>query len=235
MKEANIQIRHKENPVLIDKILQDIQKHLLDKLPWLNYAFGRAYRFVSYMPDGNKNIYPAAYIGKGEYASLLPNDNYGNFSWFDIYDPQVILQSTFPQSLLSFEGAIVFWYNLSSIYEDDTVLYTEEIKSEVLKVLTFPGILTNGRITVKEFSEKFDNIYKDYTVEKIYNKYAYKGEGMQDLDKQFFMYPYAALRVEFSVMQRDSLAIGSSIIPGGGSGSGSGGSGSGPGGTLKFC
>lgn len=230
MKEASVQIRFKENPALLDKALQDIQKHLLSKLPWLNYAFGRAHRFVDYMPDGNKNIYPGTYIGNGEYVSLLPNDNFGNFSWFDIYDPQRVIQTTFPQSFLSFSGAVIFWYDLSSIYEDSTLLYTEEIKSEILKVLTSPGILTSGRLTITEFSERFDNIYKDYSIEKIYNKYAYKGEGMQDLDKQFFMYPYAALRVEFSITQRDNLAVGSSLLPGGGSGSSDG-----SGGTLKFC
>lgn len=227
MKETNIQIRFKENPVLLDRVLQDLQRHLLDKLPWLDYAFGKARRFVDYMPDGNKNIYPATYIGNGEYVSLLPNDNFGNFSWFDVYDPQTIQQVTFPQSLLSFRGAVIFWYDITSIYEDETVSYTEEVKSEIIKVLTYPGALTNGRLEVTEIHERFDNIYKDFSIEKIYNKYSYKGEGMQDIDKQFFMHPYAALRVEFSVTVKDSLAIGSSIIPGGGSG--------GSGGSTGFC
>lgn len=92
MKENSVQIRYKSNPVLLDKVLQDMQTTLLVKLPWLNYAFGRAYKLVENRPDGAKFIYPAAYNGNGEYVSLLPNDNFGNFSWFDIYDPQKITQ-----------------------------------------------------------------------------------------------------------------------------------------------
>ena len=88
MKESSVQIRYKDNPVLLDKILQDMQKSLMEKLKWLNYAFGRAYKLVEHRPDGNKFIYPAMYNGNSEYVSLLPNDNFGNFSWFDIYDPQ---------------------------------------------------------------------------------------------------------------------------------------------------
>lgn len=56
MKENSVQIRFKEDPVLLDKILQDMQKSLMNKLKWLNYAFGRAYKLVEHRPDGNKFI-----------------------------------------------------------------------------------------------------------------------------------------------------------------------------------
>ena len=67
MKENSVQIRFKEDPVLLDKILQDMQKSLMNRLKWLNYAFGRAYKLVEHRPDGNKFIYPAMYNGNGEY------------------------------------------------------------------------------------------------------------------------------------------------------------------------
>ena len=108
MVERNVQIRMKENPVLLDKVIQDIQNSLKAQLNWLDRAFGRAHKLVEHRPDGDKFIYPAAYIGNSEYASLLPNDNFGNFCWFDIYDPQIlnrVVQST-PQ--FSSSGALVF-------------------------------------------------------------------------------------------------------------------------------
>lgn len=71
MKENSVQIRFKEDPVLLDKILQDMQKSLMNRLKWLNYAFGRAYKLVEHRPDGNKFIYPAMYNGNGEYVSLF--------------------------------------------------------------------------------------------------------------------------------------------------------------------
>ena len=204
MKENSVQIRFKEDPVLLDKILQDMQKSLMNRLKWLNCAFGRAYKLVEHRPDGNKFIYPAMYNGNGEYVSLLPNDNFGNFSWFDIYDPQKITEVVQSLPQYTFSGAIIFWYDLSSIYEDETVMHTEEVKDEIMRVLTTPGLITTtGKLVINEICERFENIYKGYSIEKIYNNYTYKGEGMQDIDKQFFMYPYAGIRIEFTLTTRE--------------------------------
>ena len=204
MKENSVQIRFKEDPVLLDKILQDMQKSLMNRLKWLNYAFGRVYKLVEHRPDGNKFIYPAMYNGNGEYVSLLPNDNFGNFSWFDIYDPQKITEVVQSLPQYTFSGAIIFWYDLSSIYEDETVMHTEEVKDEIMRVLTTPGLITTtGKFVINDIYECFENIYKGYSIEKIYNNYTYKGEGIQDIDKQFFMYPYAGIRIEFTLTTRE--------------------------------
>lgn len=190
MKEITTKIPYKSNPVLLDKVLQDIQKVLSEKLPWLNYAFGRAYKLVEHQTEGSKFIYPAAYIGNGEYLSLAPNDNLGNFSWFDIYDPQKITQVVQSLPQYTFSGALVFWYSLSSIYEENTFMNTEEIKEEVLSVLTSPGLIkTIGKLSITEICERHENIYKGYSLENT--------------DNQFFMYPYAGLRIEFTLTTRE--------------------------------
>lgn len=204
MKDRTAHVTFKDNPVLLDKVLQDMQKVLMDKLPWLNQAFGRAYKLVEHRTDGNKFVYPAAYIGNAEYISLLPNDEIGNFSWFDIYDPQKITQVVQAMPQYSFSGALIFWYDLSSIYEDSEVLYTEDVKDEIIRVLTTPGIIsTTGKLAINEIYERFENIYKGYSLEKVYNNFTYKGEGIQAIDKQFFMYPYAGLRIEFTLTTRE--------------------------------
>lgn len=204
MKEKTVHIRYKDSPVLLDKVLQDMQKSLKEKLVWLDYAFWRAYKLVQHRQDGNKFIYPAIYNGRGEYVSLLPNDNFGNFSWFDIYDPQKITQVVQSLPQYTFSGAIVFWYDLSRIYSDDTVLHTEEIKDEILRALTTPGIITTtGKLTIDNVYERFENIYKGYSIEKIYSTYMYSDEDIQDIDKQFFMYPYAGIRIEFTLTTRE--------------------------------
>ena len=188
MTERNVKVIKKENPVLLDKVIQDIQETLAEKLKWLNYAFGRAYKLVEHGDDGSKFIYPAAYIGNSEYVSLLPNDNFGNFCWFDLYDPQEI--TTIVQSLpqFTFSGAIVFWFDLNSIFADADAMYTEEVKDEIVRVLTGPGLIqTEGRLTLTKIYERFENIYK----------------GIQAIDKQFFMHPYAGLRFEFNMTTRE--------------------------------
>lgn len=204
MNERNVNIRFKEQPVLLDKVIQDMQVALKEKLLWLDYAFGKAYKLVEHRSDGEKYIYPAAYIGNSEYVSLVPNDNFGNFCWFDIYDPQDITQIVQSTPQFTFSGAIVFWYNLNSIYQDSDFIYSEEVKDEIIRVITTPGIIKQtGRLTINKVYERFENIYKGYSIEKIYNNYTYKGEGIQDLDKQFFMHPYTGLRLEFTLTTRE--------------------------------
>ena len=72
------------------------------------------------------------------------------------------------------------------------------------RVLTTPGLITTtGKLVINDIYERFENIYKGYSIEKIYNNYTYKGEGIQDIDKQFFMYPYAGIRIEFTLTTRE--------------------------------
>lgn len=204
MVERNVKVIKKENPVLLDKVIQDIQDTLAEKLEWLKYVFGRAYKLVEHGSDGSKFIYPAAYIGNSEYASLLPNDNYGNFCWFDIYDPQEITAVVQSLPQFTFSGAIVFWVDLNSIFADADAMYSEEIKNEIIQVLTGPGLIKEqGRLTITKIYERFENIYRGYALEKIYNNWSYKGEGIQEIDKQFFMHPYTGLRFEFTMITRE--------------------------------
>jgi hypothetical protein len=188
MKEETVQIRFKKNPVLVDRALQELQKVLTDNLKWLDYAFGRAFRITSSDEEG-KYDYPAFYNGDGEYVSLLPNDNFGNFSWFDIYDPQIIRNSTPSRPAYTLKGALVLWYNIESIYGDAEVLYTEEIKEEVLRLLTSAGILQSSRLVVTEVYERFENIYKGY----------FYSDEFYGADRHFLLYPYAGLRIEFEL------------------------------------
>lgn len=204
MIDRHLNIPFKDNPVLLDKILQDIQLKLKTELSWLNYAFGRAYRLVTHEQNGDKFVYPAIYAGDNEYLSVNPNDNFGNFSWFDIYDPQNVVEISQGLPQLIFNGAIVFWFNLKTIYSDASVIYSEEVKNEILSILTSPGLLaSSGRISITKIYERFENIYRGYSIEKIYSNYMYSGENIQGIDKQFFMFPYSALRFEFNITTRE--------------------------------
>jgi hypothetical protein len=60
--------------------------------------------------------------------------------------------------------------------------------NEIVRVLTGPGLIqTEGRLTLTKIYERFENIYK----------------GIQAIDKQFFMHPYAGLRFEFNMVVRE--------------------------------
>ena len=203
--ENTIRIGQKSEPVLLDTVLQDVQAALTSKLSWLNYAFGRAYKITEFDNDFVKAVYPAVYNANGEYLSVLPNDNFGNFSWFDIYDPQQVEVISPRSPRLIIEGAIIFWINMSLIYPDSNFIYSEELKKEILSVLTTSSIITSSikRLEVKQVYERFENIYRGYSIEKLYNEAKYTGKSIEALDRQYFMYPYTGLRFEFKIITQD--------------------------------
>lgn len=215
MPESNNKIQYKANPVLLDKAIQGIQQTLLLNLPWLDKAYGRGYRMIQHLDNGSKYVYPAAYIGSNEYVSLTPNDNIGNFCWFDIYDPQVITTQIPTYPTHTYKGALVFWLDLQTVYDTDEFINAEEIKSEILRVLTSPGIIPgNGRVSVTEVVESIDKIYQGYTLEHIYSTRNYAEEDVQALDKQFFMFPYYGVRFEFEITMRESCHTKGGVVTG---------------------
>lgn len=98
----------------------------------------------------------------------------------------------------------MFWFNLDSIFADSKCIYSEEVKDEIIRVLTTPGLIKQtGRLTINKIYERFENIYKGYSIEKIYNNFTYSGQNIQAMDKQYFMHPYAGMRVEFEMTTRE--------------------------------
>ena len=83
-------------------------------------------------------------------------------------------------------------------------MYTEEVKDEIVRVLTTPGLIKQtGRLTINKIYERFENLYSGYSLEKIYNSYVYSGQNIQAMDKLFFMHPYSGLRFEFNLTTRE--------------------------------
>ncbi len=82
-----------EHPEGVERIITHMREAILNRLPWIDEAFGRAHRVYDTHSVGGRINYPAAYIGDGEYFSLLPNDDIGNFSWFEVSDPVTCLLS----------------------------------------------------------------------------------------------------------------------------------------------
>lgn len=183
---------YKENPILLDRALQTMRKSLLAKLPWLKEAFGKAYKLYDSESISAKYNYPAAYVGKGEYLSLMPNDKIGNFSWFDIYSPQTVNCLSIQAPMFISEGSLIVWYDMESIFEDNLDIYSEEIKSELLAVIKSPDFLPNGcRIELGKIYETPETIYKGYAAERSIS--------VQPIDKQFLVYPYFGIRIEFTL------------------------------------
>lgn len=171
----------KENPVLLDKAIQELNNSLTNNLPWLYNAFGRAHKLIKLVENREFN-YPGLYIGQGEYRSLLPDEKLNNYCFLETRDPQSVITKSISKVETDINIALVFWYNQSTIFGNLDYIYTEDIKHEILEILLKPGIIKSGRLTLDSIYEDPTNIFSGYSLKQI--------------DNQYLMYPYAGLRIE---------------------------------------
>lgn len=157
-------------------------------------VFLRAYENTFPGKQGGLQTSPQVYLGNGQYYNCLPNDNYTHTLFFRTDGPErtnldkeerrggraIVGLATRPLSL-------VFWCDLTRIgpgYGGD-YLYTEEIKEEFIKRLyALPCVKSI------EGSE-------DTSFERVF-----EGYDMPDEKKQYNKFPFACLRIDFTVAYR---------------------------------
>ena len=82
-----------QNPVMLDRIIGEIQTGLVENIPWLDVAFGRSQRLTK-MLNGKRIITPNVYCGgwnghgPNDYLEVSPDSKIGNFSFFEIETPK---------------------------------------------------------------------------------------------------------------------------------------------------
>ena len=174
------------NPVMIDRVIGEIQQGLADGLPWLDAAFGRAQRLSKKM-NGKTIITPNVYCGgwnghgDNDYIEVSPDSKIGNFCYFEIDDPQTIDGGPWARDIVC-PFSLVFWLDLTRVYGMPDNRNTEYIKAEILRILNgrTGWVLSQGRITINQIYERAENVYRGYSLSEI--------------DNQFLMHPYAGFR-----------------------------------------
>lgn len=183
------------NAVMLDKYLGEVQRGLMDNLAWLDVAFGRAQRLTKVV-NGKRivtpNVYCGGWSGHGEndYLEVSPDSKIGNFSFFEIDDPQTIDAGPWAREIKAPFG-LVFWFDLRRVYDDASNRNVEALKAEVLNVLNgrTGWHLTSGRLVVSRIFERAENIYKGYTLSEV--------------DNQFLMHPFAGFRIDGTLMYNE--------------------------------
>ena len=176
------------NPVMLDRIIGEIQTGLVEKITWLDAAFGRAQR-LSKNVNGKRVITPNVYCGgwnghgPNDYIEVSPDSKIGNFSFFEIDDPQTIDAGPWAREIKAPFGLIV-WFDLTRVYNAADNRNTEKLKAEILRVLNGRAgwHLSHGRIAINKIYERAENIYRGYTLSEI--------------DNQFLMHPFAGFRFD---------------------------------------
>lgn len=174
--------------VMLDKVLGTIQEALVDGLPWLDVAFGRAQRLTKVV-EGRRHTTPNVFCGGWEghgpndYIEVSPDAEIGNFSFFAIDDPQVVQPGLGQREFRTPFGLIV-WFDLRRVYGEASNRNTEQLKAQVLDVLSGRSgfALTEGHIEVSRIYEQAQNIYRGYSLDEV--------------DNQFLMHPYGGFRID---------------------------------------
>lgn len=187
-----------QNPVMLDKVIGEIQTGLVENITWLDAAFGRAQRLAK-MVNGKRIITPNVYCGgwnghgPNDYIETSPDSKIGNFSFFEIDDPQNIDAGPWARQIKAPFG-LIFWFDLTRVYNAADNRNTEKLKAEILHVLNgrTGWHLTGGRILVNKIYERAENIYRGYTLTEI--------------DNQFLMHPYAGFRFD-GLLEFDELCV----------------------------
>lgn len=185
-----------DNPVMLDKVIGQIQQGLVENISWLNVAFGRAQRLTKNV-EGRSIITPNVYCGgwnghgENDYIEVSPDAKIGNFAFFEVEDPQTIEVSTWIRQITT-PFALIVWFDLTRVYGVPDNRNTEYLKAQILKVLNGRGgwHLGDGRIVLNQIYERAENIYRGYTLSEI--------------DNQYLMHPYCGMRFE-GTLQFDEL------------------------------
>lgn len=185
-----------QDPVMLDRVIGEIQNGLVATIPWLDVAFGRAQR-LSKEIEGRRVITPNVYCGgwnghgENDYLEVSPDSKIGNFSYFEIEDPQTIDAGPWARTIHA-PFALVVWFDLTRVYGEPDNRNTEFLKAQILRFLNGRDgwHLNAGRVTVNRIFERAENIYRGYSLSEI--------------DNQFLMHPFGGFRFE-GVLDFDEL------------------------------
>ena len=184
--------------VMLDAVLGEIQQGLVDNLSWLDAAFGRSQRLTKEM-NGKRIITPNVFCGgwkhhgENDYIEVSPDSNIGNFSFFEIEDPQQITLGPWAREIKT-PASLIVWFDLTRVYNSPSNRNTEAIKARILHILNGRAgwHLTHGRYTVNRIWERAENIYRGYTLSEI--------------DNQYLMHPFGGFRFD-GLLEIDELCI----------------------------
>lgn len=169
-----------ENPVLLDKVLGQLQTALEANVSWLTHAYGKTQRIVKRI-QGRDYYMPAIYTGDTEYLSMLPDARLGNFSFFDIPDAYRFPEyNRFAPNKFFTPFRLVVWFDERTIWGPG-MSNREQLKMDVLAVLG-QVTLSDGGLWVEKVYERHENIYRGYSLSEV--------------DTQYLMVPYGGFAVE---------------------------------------
>lgn len=178
-------------PIGVEAVIEALRLQLIDGLPWLEKAFGRAWEFKEESTSGRTIRIPKCYTESGEYINVLPNDNLVAQCFFQLNGSETYSVFNYAAgSMKEVDLSVIFWMNLKRIDETKDYIFTEELKADVEEVLKNTGY-------TKELVE-----WVDERAEDVFIRY-----DVDDVNTQYLMYPYAGFRVTVTVNYPENCSL----------------------------
>lgn len=174
-----------DNPINLERAIQEIQLGLAAKLPWLNYSFGRAHTGQNAVPGGRPKTYPEVHVARGEYYNLEPNNHYGAHTFIQVVGPEKPVEyAPHMANVYTAELAVVCVYDLKQVAARMgwavESRFGEIIKQQVREAL--------GQLRCVEELTGIDE-----TPTEVFRGYTYN-----QLEHQTFKFPQAGFKIAFT-------------------------------------
>ena len=180
-------------PILVDSVIAELQQILVANFGWLDAAFGRSQRLTK-MINGKRIITPNVFCGgwnghgENDYIEVSPDSKIGNFSFFEVTDPEIVDWNY--RQLMDIETpfALIFWFDTRRVFGEASNRDLSHLKNEILSLLNgHTGMLLHngGHLVINKIYERAENIYRGYTLSEI--------------DNQYLMHPFAGFRFEGTI------------------------------------
>ena len=179
---------------LIDDVLSTINGTLLANLSWLDNSYGKIQRIRKKdKASGKERVFPGVYVGGStdDYISVLPDEILGNYSFFEVKDPAQY-ENNNRILTVSFEFKLCFWFHWPDLYADYRSRSIEEVKAQVLNVLTASQFTRS--LSVFNVWEDADYIFQNFTNQGYITAYDHK-----QLKSQFLMKPFGGLAISGAI------------------------------------
>lgn len=204
---SNINAPIMPNPILVDAMFAELQQVLVANLGWLDAAFGRSQKITRKI-DGKNYILPNVYCGgwnghgDNDYIEVSPDCKIGNFSFFEVSDPETVDWMPRQYMDVSTPFSLIIWFDTRKVFNDANSRDLSHIKNEILTLLNGNSglvLYNGGRLTITRIYERAENIYRGYT--------------LPETDNQYLMHPYAGLRFEGVITMAQPCGGVSPLVP----------------------
>lgn len=191
------------NPVLLDRALGEIGTKLAANLSWLTTAYGIAVREEDTY-EGRKRTYPAIRIDAESYEKLLPDQELGNYSFFECLHPEQVEWHRRLPSWQECKFSTIFQFDFRTVYPADHNNRTlEHVKLDILRVFRNMS-LSKSVLEIELIYDKIIDVYQTYSF--VYTDPDWIGIERIALQNSnyFFRRPFGCLRFEGKVRYLES-------------------------------